>query len=493
MNESDARDAILLRSYETASRAQAGEVWTDSDRAWATHAAREVEGEQASADAFIARRARLGAERIVSRERQAARARRMLVWRPWIGRALIAVALAAGTASDAVGTTQHVNLLAPPLLALLAWNLAVYVVIAVRGFVRLVRRDERKPGPFAATLARWSHGAPAAHRVERLSAPLQDFVANWIRLGAPLTAARVAAVLHASAAVFAIGALASLYVRGLVLEYRAGWESTFLDASAVHALLATLLGPASNLTGIALADVPTLEALRMPGSAGENAGPWIHLYAVTVVIAVVLPRLLLAASQTLRQRRLRARFPLRLDDAYFRALSRMQSGTTATVRVAPYGFHPSPAAAEGLAGLCAQVFGPRTALDWSPVVAFGEEDEHTPAHPSSAEPDAVIALFALVSTPEPENHGAFLDALGAGAPRGVPFAVVVDESAFRRRFDATGASGAGRLEERRSAWRRLLETRQRVPVFVDLEQLEPGRSPDALRDVLDRAPRHPGH
>lgn len=493
MNESDARDAILLRSHETASRAQTGEVWTDADRAWATHAAREVEGERASADAFIARRARLGAERIVSRDRQAARARRMLVWRPWIGGTLIAVALAAGTASDAVGTAQRVNLLAPPLLALLAWNFAVYLVIVARGLLRVVRRGERKPGPLAATLARWSHGAAAPHRIERLSAPLQDFVANWIRLGAPLTGARVAAVLHASAAAFAIGALASLYVRGLVLEYRAGWESTFLDASAVHALLATLLGPASRATGIAVADATALEALRMPGSAGENAGPWIHLYAVTVAMAVVLPRLLLAAWQTFRQRRLQARFPLPLDDAYFRGLARMQSGTVATVRVAPYGFHPSAAATEGLAGLCAQVFGPRTALDWSPVVAFGEEDDRPPVKRSAAPPDAVIALFALVSTPEPENHGAFLDALAADSPRGVPFAVVVDESAFRRRFDATGASGAGRLEERRSAWRRLLDARQRVPVFVDLEQLEPGRSPDALRDVLDRAARHPGH
>jgi hypothetical protein len=127
------------------------------------------------------------------------------------------------------------------------------------------------------------------------------------------------------------------------------------------------------------------------------------------------------------------------------------------------------------------------------VVAFGEEDERTPVPPSSTPPDAVIALFALVSTPEPENHGAFLDALGAGTTRGMPFAVIVDESAFRRRFDATGASGAARLEERRSAWRRLLEARQRVPVFVDLEQIEPGRSPDALRDVLDRTARHPGH
>ena len=43
--------------------------------------------------------------------------------------------------------------------------------------------------------------------------------------------------MHLAAAVVAIGLVAGLYVRGTVLRYEAGWESTFLDASQVHALL----------------------------------------------------------------------------------------------------------------------------------------------------------------------------------------------------------------------------------------------------------------
>ena len=487
MNESDARDALLVRAYETASRSHVGDTWTEADRDWATGAARQVEGERASVDAFIARRARLGAERIAARERAAARAQRMLVWRPWIGRVVVPLALAAGVASDAIGTSQRVNLLAPPLLALLAWNLAVYLVLAVRSVVRMLRGERPAPGPIAALVGRWSHGVAPPHRVDRLSEPLQAFVADWAQKSAPLTAARVAAILHAAAAAFAAGALIGLYVRGLILEYRAGWESTFLDASAVHTLLSLVLGPASRLTGIALADTTALEALRMPQAGGENAAPWIHLYAVTILLVVVAPRLLLAGWQVFAQRRLAARFPLSLDDAYFRGLARMHAGAGATVRVAPYGFRPSAEADEGLAALCARVLGPRTVLSWAPVVAFGDEDAGVPVDDAPVAPDARIALFSLAATPETENHGVFVDALAARGAGTVPLVVLVDESAFRRRFDPTGPTGAARLEERRAAWRRMLAQRNLAPVFADLERRDFAQAQAALQEAIDRA------
>ena len=62
----------------------------------------------------------------------------------------------------------------------------------------------------------------------------------------------------------------------------AGWDSTFLDATQVHRLLQVVLGPASVLTGLSLPDVAHLAQLRFSASPGENAGPWIHLLAVTI-------------------------------------------------------------------------------------------------------------------------------------------------------------------------------------------------------------------
>ena len=123
--------------------------------------------------------------------------------------------------------------------------------------------------------------------------------------------ARIARALHIGAAAFALGALASLYARGLAFEYRAGWDSTFLDADGVQRLLAVVLWPATALAGFPLPDAPTLAALRFSTGPGENAARWIHAHAIGVVAVVVLPRLLLAASRAGARGASRAEFRCR--------------------------------------------------------------------------------------------------------------------------------------------------------------------------------------
>ena len=71
--------------------------------------------------------------------------------------------------------------------------------------------------------------------------------ADWARAFSTLTTARLGRVLHVGAIAFALGALASIYLRGLASEYRAGWESRFLGANAVRSVLGAVLGPASAL------------------------------------------------------------------------------------------------------------------------------------------------------------------------------------------------------------------------------------------------------
>ena len=143
---------------------------------------------------------------------------------------------------------------------------------------------------------------------------------EWSRAAAPLLTARAGRVLHVSAALLAAGAIAGLYVRGLVFEYRAGWESTFLEPSRVHALLSSLLGPAASALGTPFPSIVEVEAIRWPASTGENAARWIHWYALTVAALVLAPRLALAAVARWQERRLGRRFPLALDEPYFRRL-----------------------------------------------------------------------------------------------------------------------------------------------------------------------------
>jgi hypothetical protein len=487
MNESDARDALLVKAYEATPSDRAGSVWTEEDREWASRAALQVEGERASDDAFIARRARLAAERICSRDRAATRARRLLTWRAWVGRAAAVAALSLGILGDAIGPAQRINVLAAPLIAVIVWNLAVYVAIALRPILRLRGRDTRGLGPMTAWLARVAHADMTTEREERLAPVLAAFARSWMQSSARLTATRVARVLHTCAALLAAGTLCGMYVRGLVLEYRAGWESTFLDGAGVRAVLTVLLGPASAITGIPIPDAAGLEAIRFPGSEGEVAGPWIHLYAVTTAMVVLLPRTLLALAHWFDERRLAKKFPLPTDDPYFRSLARAHTGAKATVWIAPYSYHPTARAVLGLNALMTRVFGAHVEVEIAPGIAFGGEDAIASNWTPPADTACAAALFSLAATPEPENHGAFVAALIERLGRGTPLVALVDESAFVARFAQSTGSDARRRTERRGAWTRMLAVHGLAPVFVDLEARTYADAQAALNAALERA------
>ncbi len=472
MNESAARRAVLVRAFE---REPPSETWSEADRAWATQAAANVEGEAARADAFIARRASLATERLATRDKRVPRLLASVTWPAWIGWAVPVLAFAAGAAADSIGAGQRVNLLAPPLLALLVWNLAVYALILVRGTWGLVDSRARGLGPVARLLARVAHLTGAAPK--RGGKVAAGFVGDWMQASAGLTAARIGRVLHAAAAAFAVGALAALYLRGIAFEYRAGWESTFLGAPSVHGLLNTVLGPASALTGIALPDVEGYARLRFSVSEGVIAAPWLHLYAVTIGLAVVLPRVLLALGDRWLEARLTARFPLPLDEPYYRALLRTLRAEPVVARLLPYGTQLTPQATLNLSALFTQSLGAKTSVSVAPATAFGAEDE---IDPRQVVGDATLlaALFVLTATPEAENHGTFLDRVRAAAPT-QPLVMLLDESAFRRQFGATP-----RLDERRTLWRGFAAERGVAVVFVDLEQPDLPSASQSLQAAL---------
>jgi hypothetical protein len=485
MNESEARSAMLVRAYEGAQSLQTDGYWTGEDRAWATQAALESAGEHASAAAFIACRASLAAGRLSSRDSGARFLSEALTWRPRIGWALALAAFAAGIATDAIGSTRQINVLAPPLLALLAWNLVVYAVLAARAAVHTDGNGTSVLGPLARLIARAAHSAASASGIKRLTPVLATFARDWTVASAPLTASRVARVLHTAAAALAAGALFGMYLRGFALEYRAVWESTFLDASAVHAILSIVLAPAAAISGIALPDEAALAAIRAGISPGENAARWIHWYAITLALFVLLPRTLMALRHFFVERRLAERFPLPLEDGYFQAIARAQRGVAAEIRILPYSYRPGSQAVQGLNALMLQVFGPGSAVSIAPTVAFGGEDTLDPALFPAAPVALAAALFPLTATPERENHGAFIEAVAARFAQTTPFVVLIDETAFKQRFSEPGEV---RRNERRAAWQRMLAATGRAAVFVDLDGRDFADAERAFRAAIDLAP-----
>lgn len=459
MNERAAREVVLVRAIETADGAR--ELWSDADRAWAGRTAAEIVGEKATDDAFLGRRAALVFERLAERFPKVRALSHVPVLRGWLAPVAAASAFAIGVAGVDLGAGRIINLLAPPVLALLVWNLAVYVALAV-ATTRLRREAQR--GPVRRTVVAWfrdlARPVPRKAGVPRaLSVALARFATDWSTLALPLWQQRAARLLHAGAAALALGAIAGLYLRGIALEYRAGWQSTFLDATDVARLLHVVLAPGAWLTGIAIPDANHLEAIG-GATAGENAAPWIHLYAATILLVVIVPRLVLAGMACLGEARLSRRFPIGVGHAYYQRLLHAWREGTARVIALPYSFDVAPAARDGLSKLMARVFDSGVDVAWRASTPYG--DDAPPQLPASGLA-AAVAVFNLAATPERDDHGAFIDALRSAVGH-TPLIAIVDVSDFADRF----AADPRRIGERERAWRQILESHRIEPLFVRL-------------------------
>ena len=323
MTEDEARQVLLLQARELAldTKDAPASSWTAEDRIWATRQAVSAVGDRATPEQWVLARTALALQRLLPKDAKAKAWLPGRVWHPALAVLAAILGLAAGLAVDQLGPPQRVNLLAPAVWAVVAWNALVYLGLFLPDPWHVVRR--------------WM-----GQRLQRGDSTLTQL---WAQHAAPLTLNRLALVLHLAAAALAAGLMAGLYLRGLVLDYRAGWQSTFLDAPTVQAGLNLLLAPAQGLTGIAVPDVAPLR-LAPGADAQATAAPWIHLLAATLAWAVVLPRLLLAALAARRARRLAAQFPLPLDTPYFEALHPlMRPGRSPQVRLLWWAYPQAPA------------------------------------------------------------------------------------------------------------------------------------------------------
>ena len=478
LDEGGALDVVAVRALESTERTRT--LWTDDDRAWASRAAAEVVGERGTPQAFLAQRAQLALGRAGERFKALPRAVRSLRWRPWVGTVIVLMAFVAGVAIDRIGGAQRINVLAPPVLAVLVWNLAVYGLLLVGFVVRY--GDARRSGPLRRTVAAFAGGLVKPQAGGELGAVMARFAGDWTRISAPLYGARASRLLHLGAAALAAGLLAGLYLRGIALEYRASWESTFLDAGSVRRLLAIAFAPGAALTGIPVPSAPEVEAIRAP--AAENAARWLHLMAATVVLVVIVPRSLLALSAWLIERHRSTHLPLALDEPYFQRLLRGFRGGRARVHVVPYSYAvPAPATA-GIEQLVARAFGGGAAVTIAAPVRYG--DEGAPA--TTVWPEAggtVIALYNATATPEREPHGAFLDRLAAQVGPAGTLVALIDDGPFRARADDEPA----RLEGRRASWRALCNERRVPCAFADLAASDIAGAAADLERALEEAAR----
>ncbi|MDZ7859026.1 DUF2868 domain-containing protein [Sphaerotilus sp.] len=461
MDESTARQVLLIQAFETAGSDHP--LWTADDRRWATRVALEGADPAARADRFIAVRADAAVRRLAPRAAPVAHWLAHRLWhRRWAVAALL-LGVVLGFVVDTVGAGHRVNLLGTGVWGLVAWNLLVYVLLVLPVPDGWLRRALSRRMLDLRGLLRGARQEPVFERVAQ----------TWAAASAPLSLARAGVLMHLGAAGLALGVIGGLYLRGIGLDYRAGWASTFLDAAAVHQVLGALYWPAQQalhalqwlpfvVSPIALPDLAGFEALRLVGgespaaTPASSAAPWIHLQSLTLAMLVVVPRLALAALGGLRALWWSKRFPLRLEgEAYFDDLLRQQRREQARVTLLPYAQDAaSPAEHEALRQWLQPLLGETLQWQVMPVRPYGSEDEVALQQSLVGRPTLLLARFDLSATPESEVHGRWLRALQtatrqAGAPKGV---LVLEEGSFVQRF---GQSAPERVAQRRAAWQAL--------------------------------------
>jgi cytochrome b subunit of formate dehydrogenase len=492
MREDTLRSVLLIEAIEESDRA--GAIIPPADRAQATRDSQRVLGtapdqeRQDASDADLARALADRAERLVpplvSRFPVMAEVLGRTRTPYWVLAALLVVAFVSGIALSALDGTRRINVLAFPFLGLVAWNLITYIALAITwirsgsGLARPSRRSWRwAQGVFRRRIASLVTTTSRVHTV--LGQAIARYAERWVDVGAAFIAQRARCWLHLAAAAVAVGLIVGLYLRGTVLRYEAGWESTFLGPGQVKTILGVLYGPAAALSGVALPEsAEQVAALRWTATGGGgDAAPWIHLIAVTLLGVIVIPRLLLTAFATMRLAWLgrSGAMPEGLRPtaaSIFRGSGLTRSG--AAVSVTPYAYEPSDAAIHGLERWLASIAPGHGRLERRPALRYGEEDMAAAGFASGAHrtADLHLVLMNLAATPEPENHGVVIAAARDAAHRARPPAavrVVVDESPYAQRF-AADPSLVARVEERRRLWREFVAGFGLEADLVELEK-----------------------
>ena len=258
---------------------------------------------------------------------------------------LLAVLL--GLATNLLGPTEKIHIVRNPVFFLVAWNLVVYFGLLLLDLRYRFRLDAGSIERVKVS-ARARAGEPA-HNFQRptkipwivrylvpriwqfvhkimfgfdqastLAKLTSLFTTHWLSVARPLVIARWRYVLHLAALCIAAGAVMGMYLRGLFQGYEFIWASTFITSEqTVSGFVNSLFGPSfiiSRLLDLGLAE--RIDIARLMTPRGDKSEAWIHLFAITVVIAVVIPRSVLALVQFKTIKTHVSGFGLALDNYY---------------------------------------------------------------------------------------------------------------------------------------------------------------------------------
>ncbi|MEM9479978.1 MAG: DUF2868 domain-containing protein [Verrucomicrobiota bacterium] len=441
-------EVVSLTSRRLIAR-EAGEPTTEEfdQKPWPEAVSKFIEKRSAGITNELPRSIRDSALRIVGANRIVS----------WTGAAIVVAALLVGFATNKLGTERAVNVIAFPLLGLIAWNIIVYLFLLARtlmkgsGFsvitliVGFIKRHADK-------LAGENQQATSAD-----SRILHRFAQSWGKLRLPVAAKSLQGWFHISAAVFAIGVVAGMYWQGLAREYKASLESTFqTEPETIHRFFEILFTPATLLSGLS---APTMEDVQLAAEANGPAAKWIHLYAVTAALVIVVPRLLLAVCSRFAANKLHKSTDIRaLFSGYFPSLVSPDEGEALVALAVPHRIKLEGRQKERLREAAIARWGGRVFVDFADAVEYGSEEDW-PESKIESDPSVFVVVMNFSSTPEEDSQGILIDRvknLIHEDHRESELVVLLDKSAFTARMNGLDEADQ-RAEQRARAWERVLE------------------------------------
>ncbi|MGF1656261.1 MAG: DUF2868 domain-containing protein [Verrucomicrobiales bacterium] len=303
------------------------------------------------------------------------------------------------------GPDNRVHLLALPLWVILVWNMLICVALGIQGLLR----------PKVVSTRLWEDAwqltkAKLAKSWEGVVTPKfrQSFASevnhNFRKLNRVTWGVRIQLL----AISFILGILAGLYLRGVVWEYQVGWESTFFEAHQVHAFLNSALAPAAGLLGVELPSVEDIAALRWghgeassPAAAGPTPAQWVHLFALTLTLFALFPRVALAlVAQTQRST---------VERSFKQWLTALHSGWSLKSGQPVHLISPGePDAQPSEARVRHYLQQHRWQGDFKLVSLPWESEDWANMPGKGAQ---LVIYFSAVATPEDEVHGEFVHAI----------------------------------------------------------------------------------
>ena len=311
------------------------------------------------------------------------------------------VAFGLGYGLTELGESGLMNLLSVPLVGIVLWNVAVTITSLIVEW----KSPTQKP-----SMPLWLRGFATRWMPASSDALTTKVIARFRAMTEPLivlrATSRARTWMHLAAALLALGTVTGMYAKGWSKEYRAVWESTLLDAPTAKAFLSALHGPTSKVLGRPL-PLEHFDAMRAgPGREPHpgDALPWINLYAGTLLLLVLLPRLGLAALAWWRgSQRIEVAWH-KLDWAGYASRLRMTiTGGGKSIEVLAYGWRAGEEPRDRWAEVIRERFGGLARLQFAGIPSTEEEpfvSQWTPSQP------LVVLVFNAASTPEEEVHAA---------------------------------------------------------------------------------------